>query len=158
MYRYVVKPGNVLPRWLSEGVADYLGNSKIKKGRLMPGVHDWTQVYRAQAFLWRGRSLSQLRIDTVRERIREGEALSVGAIVSADRETFYGENMGLYYAQSWLLVHFLRHGNGDWTDQQFLDFVLYAAEGYRAEVAFETVYGSPPSAFEEEYRTYARRF
>ena len=158
MYRYIVKPGNVLPRWISEGLADYLGNSKIKKGQLMPGEHDWTQVYRSQAFLWRGKSLSQLRLNSVRERIRQGPALTVEAIVSADRDTFYGENMGLYYAQSWLLVHFLRHGNEEWTDQHFLDFVLYVAEGYRAEVAFEEVYGNPPSAFEDAYREYARRF
>lgn len=158
MYRYIIRPGNVLPRWISEGAADYLGNSKIKKGLLLPGEHDWTQVYRAQAFLWRGRSLSQLRLDEVRRRIRDGDALSVDAIVSAAPETFYGENMGLYYAQSWLLVHYLRHGNDAWTNQHFLDFVLYAAEGYRAEVAFEKVYGSPPSEHEEAYRHYVKRF
>ena len=158
MYRWVVRPGHVPPRWISEGLADYLGNSSVKKGRIQPGENSGTQVFRAQAYLWRGKSIAQMDLQNVRRRIRKGEALSVEGIVSADRETFYGENMGLYYAQSWVLIHFLRHGEEDWSAGAFPQFLLYVGEGYRADVALQTAYGLDASSLEAPYREYARRF
>ncbi|RLE26015.1 MAG: hypothetical protein DRJ65_06455 [Acidobacteria bacterium] len=158
MYRWVVRPGHVLPRWISEGLADYLGNSPVKKGRIQPGKNSGTQVYRAQAYLWRGKSIAQMDLQTIKRKIRKGEGLAVENIVSADRETFYGENMGLYYAQSWVLIHFLRHGKDEWSARAFPEFLLYVGEGYRADVALQTAYGLDAPSLEAPYREYVRRF
>lgn len=35
--RFLTRPGTWLPRWLGEGFAEYIGNSEIKKGKLVPG-------------------------------------------------------------------------------------------------------------------------
>jgi hypothetical protein len=158
MYRRIVKPGQVMPRWISEGLADYLANSKIKKGVLYPGEYAATEVYRNQARLWRGRSIARMGLEQVRRTIRRGDALSVESIVSADRETFYGANIGLYYDQAWLLVHYLRHGHPQWRSGQFKDLLLYMAEGYRSDDALMAVYGVEPADLETGYREHVKQF
>ena len=158
VYGFVVRPGHDLPRWLGEGFATYMGNSRIHKGALEPGARTRTQFFTAPMRFWRGKTLAQLDADGVRQRIRKGTALTVSEILAAGPDTFYGEDMPLYYAQAWILVHFLRHGAPGWSDAEFPRFLLYVAEGYDAADALNTVYGLPTAELEARYRDHAMAF
>ena len=155
--RYVARPGVLLPRWLDEGLAEYVGNSEIKKGKLVAGKTRRAESYQGPRGKVRAVSMPRLSVDEVRKAVREKRALSLEQIVGGDRELFYGPERGLYYAQSWLLIHFLRHGNASWTDERFADLLLYTAEGYPAAQALRELYGEPAS-LEAAYGEYIRGF
>ena len=155
--RYLARPGVVFPRWLDEGFADYVGNSRIRKGQLIPGKKRATELYRAPWGAVRGRSQSRFTVDEVRKAMQGDKALTIEELISTDVVEFYGERRPLFYAMSWLLVHFLRHGGEDWAEERFPELMLYVAEGYSAPNAFRTVYGDP-AEFDQEFRSYVKRF
>lgn len=159
--RHVVRPGIPFPRWFDEGFAEYVGNSDIEKGRLVPGGHK-----RVAQFEFADATSGEVRLaDTAaatrareaRQAQREGTALTLSEIMKADAATFYGAKRTSFYAQSFFAVHFLRHGRPGWT-AKFPDFLLYLAEGYPADAAFRRVYGAPPGDFEDEYQRYMKKF
>lgn len=152
LYGYVVRPGLALPRWLEEGFASYLGNSRVRDGRLEPGVHSRTQLYATPTRIFRGRSPTQMTVDAIKRQVRKGKGFSVAELLAADAETFYGERVALAYGQSWMLVHLLRHGEPEWAAEHFPRFMLYAAEGYPAADAIREVYGLAGEELEARYR------
>jgi len=156
--RHVSRRGNVLPRWLGEGFAEYIGNSAIRKGELIPGRTQKSQIYHTPAGMFMGRSEEAFSVDQVRTAMRKGKALTIEKIVSADPRTFYGSESQMYYTMSWLLVHYLRHGERSWEEKEFPTFFLYVAEGYPVRESFEAVYGRTPSSLEGSFRTYVKRF
>lgn len=156
--RYLLRPGVVLPRWLAEGLADYFSNSPVENHRLRPGKRRRTQFYRAPMRVWRGKTRAQLDLTTAWRKVARGKGFPVSALLHAERDAFYGKRMAEYYAQSWLLVHFLRQGVPGWTDHEFPRFLLYAAEGYDPEVVIENVYGMTAEEIEPLYRQHIKRF
>lgn len=155
--RYVSRPGVVLPRWLNEGLADYIGSSTIKKKQLIPGKTRRSAIIQSPWGAMMGQSRSQLGVDEVKRAIKGKQPLSLAQIISADRQTFYGEERDLYYSMSWLLVHFLRHGEEDWAEQRFPKLMLYVAEGYPPLDALSQVYGDP-GRLEERFFRYVLKF
>ncbi len=155
--RHLVEPGSYLPRWLGEGLAEYLGNSEVRKGRLIPGRTAKKKFVLVPGY---GAVLatpeSRLSLEEVKRKIRRGEGLTVEQLTTAGSETFYGEKRSLYYPSAWLLVHFLRHGEAAWAEREFPGFMLYAAEGYPAAEALKTVYGAAPAQLEERFRQYVQ--
>ena len=153
--RHLVEPGSYLPRWLGEGFAEYVGNSEIRKGELIPGrvANDRFVLVLGYGAV-RARSESRLSLDEVKRKIRGGEGLTVEQLTTAGSETFYGDKRALFYPTSWLLVHFLRHGEPDWAEREFPRLMLYVAEGYPASQVLETVYGVAPAALEKRFRDY----
>ena len=156
--RHVVRPGAFLPMWLNEGFAKYVGNSAIRKGKLIPGRTPKSQIYQADGGPFMSSSEQVYSVDQVRMAMRGGKALTVEQMMTADRKTFYAEQFRMYYTMSWLLVHFLRHGGEGWDEQEFPTFVLYVGEGYPESEAFEAAYGFAPSAIEQEFRRYVKKF
>ncbi len=152
--RYLVSPGSHLPRWLGEGFAEYMGNSEVKKGKLIPGRTAKAKFVLVRGFAVRATPEPRISLAEVKKRIRRGEGLSVEQLTTADSATFYGEQRSLFYPSSWLLVHFLRHGEPGWAEQEFPAFMLYVAEGYPAEAAMQQVYGAAPAELEERFRRY----
>ncbi len=156
--RHLVQPGSYLPRWLGEGFAEYLGNSEIRKGRLIPGRTAKRKFVLVPGFgAVRRAPESRLSLEDVKRKIRRGDGLRVEQLMTADSGTFYGEKRELYYPSSWLLVHFLRHGEADWAEQEFSSFLLYVAEGYPAAAALETVYGVTPAELEDRFQQYVQK-
>lgn len=157
---FLRRPGFTFPRWLEEGFAEYMGNSQVKKGQLLPGrtlkrqfvLNHFTSGARAQA-TGAGWDLQRVRQALIR---REGLALE--ELVSADRDVFYGDRADLYYGTSWLFVHFLRHGEPGWEDGSFPRMMLYMAEGYPANAALEAAYGRPYRDLEEPFLAYVKKF
>lgn len=150
----------VMPTWLEEGLAQYLANSEIKKGRILPG--ETTKRRYVINHFTGGPLLSTTRagwdVDQVRQSLRADQALSVSDLVGADRLTFYAEDSPLYYASSWLLVHFLRHGEEGWDEDEFPRLMLYLAEGYSGGPAIEAIYGRTLEDLDEDFRRYVKRF
>lgn len=128
--RHVVRPGVAVPRWLSEGFADYVGNSRVKGGRLLPGK-TLTRRFEMQ----RGGTLLNVQtaagasLEEAKRALRAGKGLGVRALLEASPEILYGQTSSLYYASSWLLVHYLRDGSDGWARQRFPQLLLYLVEG-----------------------------
>jgi hypothetical protein len=159
MDRHVTRAGVQLPRWLDEGLAEYVGMSDIKDRKIVPGGHAKRQeliAVNGMPGLWQ--TESKVRADQAKRAQRQKKALTLEELVSAGPETFYGKDYDLYYSQGWLAVHFLRHGRPEWADGAFPKFLLYAAEGYPADQALRTAYGSDASELEAAYQRYVTSF
>ena len=157
--RHLVRRGVALPRWLDEGFAEYVGNSDIKKGKLVPGAHAKRQEVGAggmNVVFWQ--TPSKARTETAQRAQRQKRALTLEEIVAAGPETFYGKDVDLYYTQGWLAVHFLRHGRPAWADNAFPRFLLFVAEGYPASQALTAAYGVPAHDLEASYQQYVKSF
>jgi len=155
--RYVSRPGVVIPRWMHEGLAEYIGNSRIQKGKLVPGRQRKLEVYRGPGFAVTGRSAPQMSAEGLKAVMKKGQAIPLSELVTADADAFYGERAETFYAEAWLFVHFLRHGDESWADERFPSLVLYLAEGHPSEPALEEVYGDP-AELEAAFQEYVRRF
>jgi TonB family protein len=161
--RHLVRPGVRLPYWLAEGLAEYIGNSEVHDGRLVPG-----RARRARYHLVRmvqggvavtvAEPQARLSLEEVRTAVRRGKALTLTQMLDADRTDFYGDRLQLYYGMSWLLVHYLRHGEAGWSDGAFPRFLLYAAEGFPIAVALEATYGRRPDELQQPFEAYVDAF
>ncbi len=157
--RRVVRPGVRLPYWLNEGFAEYMANSTITKGRLQPGrvpraLRRYTQMVHGEVQVRRTTPQAALSLDEVKRAVRRGQAITLAEMLDADRDEFYGERLQLYYGMSWLLVHFLRHGEQDWSERAFPTFLLYAGEGYPVSAALTAAYGREPGDLEPAFRAH----
>lgn len=157
---HLVRPGQAMPLWFEEGFAEYLGNSVVKRGRLIPG-----KVVRGGYFrnhfadrVRVGFSQAGFDLGLLKGAIRRGEGLTLSHLLEADRVDFYGQNYPTYYGTSWLFVHFLRHGNPERGENSFSDLSLYIAEGTPGQEAIEAVYGVSVAELEEPFRKYVKSF
>jgi len=103
--------------WLNEGVASYFGYTRTDEN----GVFTSGEIGgKATALFLRppkdGGTERKQGLRQVREGLeaaRSSERLLVDEVISIrDPATFYGERAPLNYATSWLLVHYLLHGDG----------------------------------------------
>jgi hypothetical protein len=158
LHQHVIRPGVSIPTWLNEGFADYVGNSDVKEGKIVPGSHKPFTLYHAPAVAWSNRSISKLGADEVKAALKKGKAITVKDLLSAQPDVFYGDKHELYYSQAWLLVHFLNNGGPDWNKERFPRFMLFAAEGFPVDAALKTVYGLSGDPLEAAYRAYVAKF
>ena len=79
-------------------------------------------------------------------------------MVEATTDTFYGDKRRMFYSMSWLLVHYLRHGQPGWAESEFPTMMLYVAEGYPVSQVFGAVYGTTPTEMDPVYRDYVKQF
>jgi len=157
--RHLFRRGNPMPRWLGEGFAEYMGNSRIdKKGVLIPGETLKSQYalshYRGAR---RQTTVAGSILEELRGAVRKGEGLSLEELLDSERAAFL-EKAHLYYPTSWLFVHFLAHGEAEWEKENFPRFMLYMAEGYSAESALEAVYGVTVADLEAPFGKYVKKF
>lgn len=157
---HLTAPGKELPRWAEEGLAEYFGNSKIEKGRLIPGKvsHGKYVIFHA-APVRRLRSRANWSLQEARSVLRSGDAPTAAELLEAGRDTFYGERHQQYYGFSWLLTHFLHHGREEWeTEKPFASMLLYLAEGYSGRDAMAAAFGFTPEEVQAEFERYVRKF
>lgn len=151
--RHLDRPGVRMPWWLAEGLAEYVANSSIQKGRLVPGkVPKAFPVASRANSGWTGfaKTHQALSFDQVKAAIRKGTAVPLDRVLGGSGE--------VSYPQAWLTVHFLRHGKADWADHAFPTFLLSVVEGFDAQAAFRAAYGCAPSDLEADFRAYVRKF
>ncbi len=161
--RHIARPGVYLPYWLSEGLAEYLANSEIKKGKLIPGKtarsrRNYIRMYQGRVYVLRSKAPRVATLQEIRKAAKQGDSPTLAEILEAEPNEFYGEREALYYGMSWIIVHFLRHGRPEWTDRAFPEFLLFCAEGYRVPAAFEEAYGRSAAVLEAEFRRYLSDF
>jgi TonB family protein len=156
--QHLVRPGLRPPPWLVEGLAHYFGLSEVRKGRLVPGsIREGKYVIDQRlSGAYRRTTDTGWSLDRLQRAVRTGEAVGAATLFSLGPEAFYGDDKDLHYAMSWLLVHFLRHGEPGWSGEEFPTLLLYVAEGYPAAAALETVYGLSPADLEEPLRAYVK--
>ena len=103
--RYLVQPGSYLPRWLGEGFAEYVGNSEIRKGKLIPGRTAKDKFVLIPGYgAVRAKSIPRMSLADVKRKIRDGEGTEHRA---ADRR---GPQCFLWREASALLSELLAAG------------------------------------------------
>ena len=129
-----------VPPWLDEGLAEYyrtfdLSDSgrKVLLGKLIP---------------------AHLRM------LRNGPLLPVETLVNVDRKSpYYNERdkTGIFYAESWALVHYLILGGDRRRQQQVGAFLELLRGGAKADKAFEQAFGADYEALGNELKAYFQR-
>lgn len=154
--RHLRRPGAALPRWLGEGFAEYVARSRIKKGKLVPGAELGSRFAVGSGLGARQKQLTGVALKRAKELLLDERALSLQQVLAADAACFAAGQAEAYYALSWLLVHFLRHGEEGWAEDEFPRLLLYAAEGYPSREVIEAVYGMTPRELEPRFERYVR--
>ena len=124
-----------VPRWLNEGFACYFQESVVEAGYLIHGGVDKGQL----ALLRKARSSGKL---LPLEKIVAGDARDF--IVAAGRS---GKHAGLYYAQSWAIVHYML---GRVPIDRVQDYLLLVNRGVDKTKAFEALMGKKLKLVEAE--------
>ena len=124
--------------WVAEGLAEYFGRTRIdEQGAFEPGVVGG----KAMPLFSDGKARadaadSKARLRSLERALRAGEAAIAGAVVRADPATFYGQATLEHYATSWLLVHWLLHGQDPSRAAGFAEYLALDRRGEGGAEAF----------------------
>lgn len=124
------------PLWLNEGLAELYESLQFSGGDAVIGAPNHNYGY-----------------------LRQGELLPLKTLFSIGTDSpHYNEQdkAGIFYGQSWALVHYLMLGERARQDQ-FRQFVQRVGRGDDAAKAIEGAYGITLDALEQELRSYIRR-
>jgi ankyrin repeat protein len=123
------------PLWLNEGIAEFYSTFNIDKNQATVGIPIENHVY----------------------LLRENKFMPLQNLIKVDhRSPDYNERdrQGVFYAQSWALVHFLIMGNKHARQQQVVQFLTLLNSGASAERAFLDAFKTDFTAIEKELRNY----
>jgi tetratricopeptide (TPR) repeat protein len=129
--------GADFPKWYIEGIAAYFESSEIVSGRFRVGVPNSSHTYILTRLGW----------------VDADEWLESGAFTSLK-----GDEIHMFYAQSWLLIHYLMH-NDDRPVSMHDAFQSYAAErkaGKNELDSFATAFQMDTSAMRHTLLRYMR--
>ena len=127
-----------VPLWLNEGLAEFYGSLQFSGGEALLGVP--LPYY--------------IRL------LRSEEMLPLTTLLGIDtRSQHYNEQdkSGIFYGQSWALVHYLMLGGGPARQDQFKRFLQLVSRGDDPIKALENSYGMTIDALEKELHAYVRR-
>ena len=126
-----------VPLWLNEGLAEFYGSLEFSGGEAILGA-----------------PLGYIRL------LRSVELLPLKTLFSIDtRSPHYNEQdkTGIFYGQSWALVHYLMLSGGPTRQSQFKRFLNLVGRGDDAGKAMEDSFGMSLDQIEDELRSYIRR-
>ena len=129
-----------LPPWLSEGIAEYYSSFEVEG--------DEKKV-----------SLGKVIANHV-FYLREQKLLPLQRLFAVDRgspEYNERERQGVFYAQSWALVHYLLLGNESKRQPQLLRFVNALAAGAPIDDSFKQIFQTEYATLEKELKDYIGR-
>ncbi|MCI0661227.1 MAG: DUF1570 domain-containing protein, partial [Acidobacteria bacterium] len=112
-----------LPPWLSEGIAEYYSSFEVESN---------------EKKVWLGKAIANHVY-----YLREQKFLPLQRLFEVDhRSPEYNERerKGVFYAQSWALVHYLLLGNKSKWQPQFLQFVNALAAGRPVDDSFKQIF------------------
>jgi tetratricopeptide (TPR) repeat protein len=124
------------PLWLNEGLAELYESLQFSGSDVLIGTPNHNYVY-----------------------LRQGELLPLKTLFSISTNSpHYNEQdkAGIFYGESWALVHYLMLGDRARQDQ-FRQFLQRVGRGDDAAKAIEGAYGITLDTLEEELRSYIRR-
>ena len=129
-----------LPPWLSEGIAEYYSSFEVESDekKVMLGKVIANHVF----------------------YLREQKLLPLQRLFAVDRgspEYNERERKGVFYAQSWALVHYLLLGNESKRQPQLLRFVNALAAGAPIDDSFKQIFQTEYATLEKELKDYIGR-
>ncbi|HLJ86491.1 MAG TPA: tetratricopeptide repeat protein [Candidatus Angelobacter sp.] len=123
-----------IPIWLDEGMAEFYANTRFEKNRIMIGAPSW-----------------RMRV----LRSRELVPLDTLLHVTPASPYYHDESKAdIFYAESWLLTHFLFFGPGMDRGARILHFTNALQEGKKQSEVFEEAFGDPKQ-LEKNFNQYA---
>lgn len=127
-----------VPLWLNEGLAEFYGSISHANGEAVLGATfpHYVRLLRSEQLL----PLSTL--------------FSVGGDSAHYNEQ---DKSGLFYAQSWGLVHYLMMGGSVGRQQQFKHFLNLVSSGDSTAKAIEDAFGVNLETLDKDFREYVRR-
>ena len=129
--------GATVPLWFNEGLAEYYSTFDIKE--------DYRHVI-----------LGDLIANHVLY-LRETKFLPLRTLFAVDyRSPFYneGNKMNIFYAESWMLVHYLLQGDSQKHRPQLAKFVDSLRAGTKIEDAFQLAFQENIESFEKDFKAY----
>jgi tetratricopeptide (TPR) repeat protein len=93
--------------------------------------------------------------------LREGRFLPLETLLTVNHKSpHYNESgkAGIFYAESWTLVHYLMFGNGEKRKHQLSKFIGGLSAGLPLEENFRQAFQSDYKTLENELRAYVRKF
>ena len=126
------------PLWLNEGLAEFYGSIQFSGGEALLGapLHHYIRLLRQQ------------------------EMLPLSTLFSiATNSPHYNEQdkSGVFYGQSWALVHYLMLGGSGNRQEQFRRFLQQVSRGDTPAKALEASFGTNLATVEDELKAYVRR-
>jgi len=141
-YNYI---GTRLPIWVNEGLAEYFEDGILMDGRMTLGL------------------ASATRINAVRNALDHGTALPLPALMSHTQTTWADvlardlRSASLLYDQSWSVVYFLIHAEGQRYRQPFQNYLALLANGTEHRDAFAQAFGAQTyGPFRKRWEAFAR--
>lgn len=131
----VADGGLKLPLWMNEGMADVYSTMRPLGNKVLVG------------------DLSRGRV----QELMNTKWLNLATLTSVEHESpYYNEKnkAGIFYAQSWLLMHMLLLGQE--YRPKYLDFSKAILAGQPASAAFESAYGKSLAQVEKDLQAYLR--
>jgi hypothetical protein len=148
--------------WLNEGIASYFGFTRADEG----GGFAAGEIGGKSAALFvrpeKDRATERkLGVERTRDALRQArgdERSLVDELVSIDDPAvYYGEQAALHYAASWLLVHFLFHGDEGEHAAAFRRWLVLERERRGGREAFYRELGVTPQQLEEGFAAHIKR-
>ncbi len=129
-----------LPPWLNEGIAEYYSSFEVESN---------------EKKVWLGKAIANHVL-----YLREQRFLPLQRLFAVDRDSpEYNERerKGVFYAQSWALVHYFLLGNDGKWNAQFRQFVNALASGRPADDSFKQIFQTDYATIEKELKDYIGR-
>src|SRR4028118_301076 len=142
-YVHLLVKNNVSPNapaWVNEGLAEFYSNLEVVKDGQAADI---------------GKPIS----DHI-YYLREQKLLPLRTLFSVDHSSpHYNEQSkrGVFYAQSWALVHYLMFGEQGRRQPQLHRYLELVGKGTNQQESFQTAFGADIEAIEKELRDYIRR-
>lgn len=124
-----------LPLWFNEGLAEYYSTFDVAGNEAKIGMPIWTHV------LW----LNKNAMIPISQLVEMGRS---------SRDYNEGNRRGIFYAESWALVHYLLTGSPE-RRQQAAQYLRDLANGTRSSEAFQRAFGDI-AILERDLRAYVR--
>jgi tetratricopeptide (TPR) repeat protein len=127
------------PAWLNEGMAEFYSNLEVAKDGKTADI---------------GKPISDHIL-----YLREQKLLPLRTLFAVDHSSpHYNEQSkrGVFYAQSWALVHYLMFGQKGQRQPQLDRYLSLVGKGVSQQQSFQTAFGADIDAIEKELRDYIR--
>ena len=112
------------PIWFNEGMAEYVGATRIEKGKVVETG-----------------GIQEGRLRNLKDALKYGwKPLPFAEIMQESRAEFYGVNAAFKYAQAWSMIHFFMKGDSGKWRPVLKEYIERLAAGDTAEEAYEATF------------------
>ena len=129
--------GENVPAWFNEGLAEYYSTFDVTDNNRKVLLGDLVRNHVAY--------------------LRENKLIPLRTLFAVDHNSPYyneGNKMNIFYAESWLLVHFLLQANDKKRVPQMAQFLNLLRANVPVDDAFQKAFQTSYDAFEKEFRAY----